>query len=388
MNINTLAVRNVLRNKFRTIATMCAVAIAILTFVLLRTLISAWTVAVEEAAQDRIATRHKVSFIMSLPKRYVEEIALIPGVKDVAFASWFGAKDPNHPNDFFATIAVDPKQVMTVYDEMMIPDDQREAFISNRRGALVGKALAKKLGWKVGDTITLAGTIYPGDWQFEIAAIYDAKRRSIDQSTLFFHYDYLNESLPESRKNEVGWVLARVTSAGEAASVARAIDQKFDERDIQTISMSERAMNASFLGMLSAALSAIDLVSIVILLIMTLILGNTVAMGVRERTHEYGVLRAIGFLPQHLAKFVLGEAATVGLGGGLLGLAVAYPFVQNLVGRFLEENMGGIFPYVRIAPMTAVLAVVFATGLGVLAAAVPAYRASKLDVIDALRRVG
>jgi putative ABC transport system permease protein len=388
MNINTLAVRNVLRNKFRTVATMTAVAIAILTFVLLRTLISAWTVGVEEAAQDRIATRHKVSFIMQLPKRYVDEIGQIPGVQSVAFASWFGGKDASHPNDFFATIATDPKQIMTVYDEMVVPEDQKAAFISNRRGALVGKAIAKKLGWKVGDVITLAGTIYPGDWQFEISAIYDAKRRSVDQSSLFFHYDYLNESLPESRKNQVGWVLARVNSAGEAASVARAIDQKFDERDIQTLSMSERAMNASFLGMLSAALKAIDLVSVVILLIMTLILGNTVAMGVRERTHEYGVLRAIGFLPQHLAKFVLGEAATVGLGGGLLGLAIAYPFVQNLVGRFLEENMGGIFPYVRIAPTTAVLAVVFAGGLGIVAAAVPAYRASKLDVIDALRRIG
>jgi putative ABC transport system permease protein len=152
--------------------------------------------------------------------------------------------------------------------------------------------------------------------------------------------------------------------------------------------MSERAMNASFLGMLSAVLSAIDMVSFVILFIMTLILGNTVAMGVRERTHEYGVLRAIGFLPKHLTRFILGEAATVGLAGGILGLVVAYPFVNNLVGRFLEENMGGIFPYVKVPPGTAVAALVFATGLGLIAAALPAYRASKLDVIDALRRIG
>jgi putative ABC transport system permease protein len=388
MNINTLAVRNVLRNRFRTLATIAAVAVAILAFVMLRTLVSAWTVGVEEAAQDRVATRHKVSFIMSLPKRYVEEIRSVPGVTSVAFASWFGGKDPSHPNDFFATLAVDPKQILEVYDEMVVPEAQREAFFTNRRGALIGKALATKFGWKIGDRVVLTGTIYPGDWQFEIAGIYDAKRKSVDQATLFFHYDYLNETLPPRQKDQVGWVLARVASAGEAAGVARAIDQKFDERDIQTLSMSERAMNASFLGMLSAVLSAIDMVSFVILFIMTLILGNTVAMGVRERTHEYGVLRAIGFLPKHLTRFILGEAATVGLAGGILGLVVAYPFVNNLVGRFLEENMGGIFPYVKVPPGTAVAALVFATGLGLIAAALPAYRASKLDVIDALRRIG
>jgi putative ABC transport system permease protein len=152
--------------------------------------------------------------------------------------------------------------------------------------------------------------------------------------------------------------------------------------------MSERAMNTSFIGMISAVLKAVDAVSLVILAIMVLILGNTVAMGVRERTHEYGVLRAIGFLPKHLAVFVLGEAVTVSVAGGILGVMISYPFVQEGLGRFLEENMGAFFPFFRIDPATVVWALVLAAVLGVLAAALPAYNASRLNVVDSLRRVG
>ncbi|HXS16987.1 MAG TPA: ABC transporter permease, partial [Polyangiaceae bacterium] len=147
-------------------------------------------------------------------------------------------------------------------------------------------------------------------------------------------------------------------------------------------------LNQSFLGMFSAVLNAIDIVSLVITLIMALIVGNTIAMGVRERTHEYGVLRAIGFLPKHLMTFVLGEAATIGFLGGVLGLGLAYPLVEKGMGRFLEENMGAFFPFFRIPPETWVMAMILAVVLGLLAAVVPAYQAAKLNVIDALRNVG
>jgi putative ABC transport system permease protein len=152
--------------------------------------------------------------------------------------------------------------------------------------------------------------------------------------------------------------------------------------------MSERAMNMSFIGMISAVLSAVDVVSLVILAIMVLILGNTVAMAVRERTHEYGVLRAIGFLPKHLAVFVFGEAVAVSVAGGVLGVMIAYPLVEQGVGRFLEENMGAFFPFFRIDPVTIIWALVLAGALGAIAAAIPARSASRLVVVDALRRTG
>jgi putative ABC transport system permease protein len=391
MNMGLVSVRNLGRNKLRTLLTITGVSVAIVTFILLRTVLSAWTAAADHAAKDRIGTRHKVSFIMQLPKRYMDEIRETPGVQGVAAATWFGGKDPKHDQEFFGSFAVDPKAYLEVYDEVIISPEQREAWFQNRRGAMVGDALANKVGWKVGDRVTLQSPIYPGDWEFEISGIYTAVKKSVDRSSFAFHYDYLNES-PQAAaagtKDMVGFIVARVDDPGRAAEVAKVIDKRFEERDIQTLSMSERAMNTSFIGMISAVLKAVDAVSLVILAIMVLILGNTVAMGVRERTHEYGVLRAIGFLPKHLAGFVVGEAVAVSVCGGVLGIMVSYPFVQELVGRYLEENMGAFFPFFRIEPGTVVWAIVLATLLGAAAAAVPAYNASRLKVVDALRRTG
>jgi putative ABC transport system permease protein len=391
MNMGLVAVRNLGRNKLRTLLTMAGVSVAIVTFILLRTVLSAWTVAADHAAKDRVGTRHKVSFIMSLPRRYVQEITEIPGVQQAASANWFGAKHPTRPEEFFGTFAVDPKAYLAVYDEVSVPEDQKQSWFSNRRGAVVGDALAKKFGWKVGDRVTLTGTIFPGDWEFEISGIYTATRKSVDRSTFMFHYDYLNDSPVAEQmgaRDMVGWVVSRIDDPSRSAEISKAIDARFDERDIQTISMSERAMNTSFIGMISAVLKAVDVVSLVILFIMVLILGNTVAMSVRERTHEYGVLRAIGFLPKHLVMFVVGEAVAVSLAGGLLGILIAYPFVNLGIGRFLEENMGGWFPFFRIAPETMVWAMLLAAGLGLIAAAQPARAVSRLKVVDALRRVG
>jgi putative ABC transport system permease protein len=388
VNLATIAIKNVARNRLRTLLTSLGVAAALMMFIALRTMNWSWTAAEKQSASDRIGIRHKITFIMTLPLRYAEEIRSTPGVTGISYANWFGAKDPKNESDFFATIAVEPADLLDVYREIEAPAEQVEAWKQDRRGALVGDALAKKKGWKVGDKVTLRGTIYPGDWEFHIAGIYTSKRASVDRSTLWFHWKYLNDSVAARRKDQIGWVVARVADPGQSAAICRAIDQKFSERDIQTLSMSERAMQASFLGMLSAILRAIDVVSVVILLIMMLILGNTIAMGVRDRTGEYGVLRAIGFVPRHIVIFVVGEALVIGLLGGLIGLGLSYPLVQNGLGRFLEENMGAIFPYFRVQPGLAALSMGLALGASLLASAIPAYRASKLKVVDSLRRVG
>lgn len=387
MNIPMLAARNVTRNKLRTVLTTLGVAVTVLTFVLIRTVVAAWYVGVEAAAKDRLATRHKVSFIMQLPKNYADTVRQVPGVQASTFAQWFGAKEPNHPDEFFATLAVDAPTTLEVYDELIVPDDQKKAWLENRQGLLVGDVIAKKFGWKVGDRVNLTGTIYPGDWQFEVSAIYGAARKSIDRSTVFFHWNYLNESLPERRRDQVGWIISRIDDPAKSAAIQASIDGIFDTRDVQTLTQSERDMNNSFLGMLSAVLAALDIVSVVILVIMGLILGNTIAMGVRERTTEYGVMRALGFSPRHVATFVLSEAFVLGIAGGAVGLAIAYPFIDNGVGRFMEENMGAMFPYFHVLPETAVMAMVLAVGLAMVAAILPALHASRLKTIDALRQV-
>jgi putative ABC transport system permease protein len=390
MRISSIGVRNVLRKRVRTVLTSLGVAIAIITFVLQRTVLSAWTAAADFASPDRLVTRHKVSFIMSMPGKYVTEIQQTQGIQTTSAAHWFGGKDPNRPNEFFGSMAVDDS-FLEVYDEVALGPGEKEAWEQDRTGAVVGIALAKKFGWKPGDRVTLRGTIYPGDWQFTVRGVYKATRRSIDQASFFFHYDYLNEWVKQNRPrsaDQVGWIASRIQPGLRPADVAKGLDAHFEERDIQTLSQDEHSFNTSFLGMISAVLKALDVVSLVILVIMMLILGNTIAMGVRERTHEYGVLRAIGFLPRHIAMFVLGEAATVGVLGGGIGLLIAYPFVEKGLGRFLEENMGQIFPFVRIDPAVAGIALGLAIVLGLFAAIIPAYQASKLDVVTSLRKVG
>lgn len=388
MTLAGLAVKNLARNRFRVVLTVLGVAVAILTFILLRTVVYSWSRGADVAAKDRVVTRHKVTFVMTLPRHYMDDVRALPHVKIATFANWFGGKDPKHDHEFFATLAVDDKTYFDVYPEFGVPPDQMQAWREDRKGAIVGDVLAKKLGWKVGDTINLESGIYGnGTWQFNVDGIYTATAKSVDRSTFLFHWDYANESVPADRKDQIGWIVSRVDSPGEAANVGVAIDRVFDEKDTQTLSQDERAFNTSFLASVSAVLKAIDVMSIGILVIMMLILGNTIAMGVRERTNEYGVLRAIGFLPKHIAWFILGEAMLIGTMGGVLGVIVSYPVIEKGLGRWLEENLGGFFPYFRIETAAAVVAIVLASGLGAAAAAIPAYRASQLRVVDALRRV-
>jgi putative ABC transport system permease protein len=373
---------------FRSVLTVLGVAVAMLAFLLLRTVLSAWMVSAEYAAKDRLATRHKVTFIMTLPKRYVEDVRKMPGISGATWMNWFGARLPGHEDAFFGTFAVDPPSFLEVYDEVVMPADQRTKWLEDRQGALVGSQIAKQFGWKVGDKVILEGTIFPGEWEFTIDGIYSATKKSVDQSSFYFHWNYMNDSLPATQQEQIGWIASKVPNAGQAATLAKQIDQLFEPRDIQTLSMSERAMNTSFLGMVSTLLDAMQIVSLVILVIMMLILGNTIAMGVRERTHEYGVLRAIGFLPKHLSTFVIMEAGALGLLGGALGLFCGFFLINNAVGRIMEETFTGFFPYFRVATQDMVISIVLSVALAVIASIVPAYQASKLPVTDALRKLG
>jgi putative ABC transport system permease protein len=386
VTLTGLAIRNLARNRFRVALTTVGVATAIVAFLLLRTVMAAWASASDYAAKDRVVSRNKVTFILPLPKRYYTDILAAPHVKEATFANWFGGKDPKHEHEFFASLAIDPTY-FSVYKEIQVSPEALDAWKHDRQGAIVGAVIAKKLGYKVGDRITLQSGIYPGDWPINVDGIYTSSTRTIDQSTIFFHWDYLNDGIPVAGRDKVGWIVSRVDEPGRAADTGVAIDKQFDDRDTQTLSMDEHAFGASFLGMFSAILTAIDIISAVILVIMTLILGNTIAMGARERGGEYGVLRAIGFLPWHVALWVVAESLFMGLLGGLLGVAIAWPFINRGIGPALEENMGRFFPYFRLEGASMVAGIAAAALLGAAAAVIPAWRASQLRVVDAVRRV-
>lgn len=386
MNYATLAVRNLGRSRFRSIATVFGVATALVAFVLLRTVVTAWHVAADYAAQDRIAVRHKVSFTMQLPLRYFDILREQAGVEAATYANWFGGRDPRNPNDFFPTLAVEPASFLEVYNEIILTEQERADWIADRQGVIVGDVLARKLHVRVGDRVRIEGSIYPGIWEFNVRGIYTAARKSMDRSEFLFHWQFLNQSIPEARRDEIGWMIARVGNPARAADITRAIDRRFETEDVQTLAQSERAMNMSSMAMFDAILKALDWISIIIMFILLLLLGNTVAMGVRERTSEYGAMRAIGFLPKHVSGLVILEGLAMGIAAGVVGVLASYPIVQWGLGAYLEENMGGMFPYFRIEPKTTVLAFGLACTLGVVASLLPARAIQRLVVTQALKR--
>lgn len=395
MNSATYARRNLFRRRGRTILTVLAIAVAVLIFSAIRTVVFAFNIGAEEASKDRLATRHKVSITMQLPKRYIEELrdpAKIPGVKAATWANWFAAKDPRERVPFFAAFAADHDSWFDVMDEMSVEPAQLAAWKQTKNGAILGDLLARTFEVKVGDDLTVTSDIYPGEWKFKVVGIYKPLRKTVDRNTMVFRWDYLNDFLkanPGSAfpTDEIGWVMSRIDDPTKSAEISRNIDKMFDERDDQTITMSERAFQLSFLGAFGAVLTAFDAVSLVILVIMLLILANTIAMSVRERTHEYGVLRAIGFSSRYIVGSILGEAMLVALVGGVVGVLLTMGLINGTMGPWIEENMGGIFPYFTAPPLVLVLALVLAAVIGALAAAVPAFRTSRLKVTDALRRV-
>jgi putative ABC transport system permease protein len=391
MNVATYPARNLFRRRGRTILTLIVIAVTVLIFNLLRTVDYAWKVGAEEAAKDRLATRHKVSITMQLPKRYIDDLrdpAKVPGIKAATWANWFGGKDPRERVPFFAAFAADHLSWFDVMDEMKVEPAALEAWKQTNNGAILGDVLAKTLGVKVGDDLTISSDIYPGDWKLKVVGIYTATRKTVDRNSLVFRWDFLNND-PRAAfsKEQIGWVMSRIDDPSKSAQIARAVDKLFDERDDQTTTMSERAFQLSFLGGFSAVLRAFDIVSAVILVIMLLILANTVSMSVRERTHEYGVLRAIGFSPRYVFGFILGEAVLIAVIGGLLGVGLTLLLINGALGPAIEDNMGAFFPYFR-APMAAIgISLAGAVVVGVLSGLVPASGAARRKVTDALRRI-
>ena len=387
MNLATYARRNMFRRKGRTIWTMIAIALTVLIFCLIRTALVSWDAAAEDASQDRLVSRHKVSFTMNLPLKDITEVRQVPGVSSASFANWFGAKDPLKRVPFMAGFAVDKDSFFEVSTEFVVDPKQLADWKSTKTGVIIGDVLAEKLETGVGKKLKIESDIYPGDWEFDVVGIYTPAKRTVDRMSMVMRWDMLNDD-PRNAwgKDRIGWMLININDSGKGAEVSKAIDRKFDEMDDQTLTMSERQFQLGFIGSFAAIINALDYISLFILVIMILILANTVAMSVRERTHEYGVLRAIGFSPKHVTSFILGEAMLVGLAGGLLGVLLTVLLVNNGIGPALEKQ-GGFFAFFHTPGWVMGLALAIAMIVGALAGLVPAIRASRLKVTDALRRL-
>jgi putative ABC transport system permease protein len=369
----------------RAALTVLGMALAILAFALLRTVVEAWYGGVAASSPVRLVTRHAVSLIFPLPVSYLPKIQALPGVTNVAYADWFEGTyiDKKH---FFPQFAASLPSYLDCYPEYLFPPGQKEALVRDRRGCAAGRKLAARYGWKLGDSIILTGTYYPGEYRFVLRGIYRGKEATTDETLLFFHWDYVNETLKKSHPemaDKVGWFLVEVARPDLAAPLSAQIDALFKNSLAETITETEAAFNLSFVEMTSAILLAIQAVSWVVIGVILLVLANTMAMSARERLKEYAVLKTMGFRPRHLSGLILGESLLLSCLGGIIGLALSFPALAAF--PLTVRQYFGVF---EVSGETLVLGGCISLGVGVLASVLPAWRASRVGIAAALRRVG
>jgi putative ABC transport system permease protein len=373
-----------MRKKVRTILTLASIVVAFTLFGYLAAIKQAFSQGVDVAGADRLVVRHKVSLIQFLPVSYEADMEQIEGVADATHATWFGGIY-QEPKNFFPQFSVAPEEYLAMYPEFLLPEDQKEAWFRTRTGAIVGRILADRFGFEIGDKIPLQATIWPKSgneltWEFDIVGIYDGAEQGTDTTQLLFHYDYLDEARQFFR-GQVSYYIVRVEDPDDSARVARAIDDMFANSPAETKAETEGAFLTGFaeqIGNIGAVITAI--VSAVFFTIL-LVAGNTMAQSVRERTGELAVLKAVGFTDTQVLGLVLAESVTIAALGGLTGLGIAAFFVS------FGDPTSGFLPLFYFPRADVVLGVGFVLALGLVTGLLPALQARRLRIADALRRL-
>src|SRR6266581_2800228 len=312
------------RRKLRTSLTLLSIFVAFVLYGLLCTVKEAFTSGVAMAGKDRLIVRHKVSLIMNLPESYRTRIEQIPGVASAVHFTWFNGIYKNEPKNFFGTFPVsDIEKFLAIYPELLLPPDQKQAWLKTRTGAVVGRQLANRFKWKIGERIALLSPIWPrqgdGAWQFEIVGIFDGAKKATDTSGLYFRYDYFDEARALG-KGMVGWYAVKVNSPERAVEAAKAIDNEFANSPYETKTEPEGAFMQGFAQQIGDIGTILIAILSAVFFTILLVAGNTMAQSVRERTEEFGVLKAMGFTNGRVLALVLGESCLLALLGGILGL--------------------------------------------------------------------
>ncbi len=375
---------NLKRKKIRTLLTIASIFVAFVLFGYLAAIRQAFSAGIDVAGADRLMVRHSVSLIQPLPGSYEADIEQIPGVAEATHASWFGGIY-QEPRNFFAQMAVEPEEYLSMYPEFQLPEEQREAWLKTRTGVVVGRSTADRFEWKVGDKIALQATFWShsgGDkiWEFDLVGIYDGSKKGVDTTLFLFRYDYFDEARDYGR-GWVGWYIVKVADPDRAVEVARAIDQNFANSPAETKAETEKAFVRGFaeqIGNIGAIMQAI--LSAVFFTIL-LVAGNTMAQSVRERTGELAVLKAVGFTNGQVLGLVLAEALTIAALGGFAGLALAWFLIS------LGDPTGGSMPIFFFPVRDLVVGGLFVIALGFATGLLPAIQAGKLQIAHALRRL-
>jgi putative ABC transport system permease protein len=385
MFVPLLVLRNAFRHRLRTTLTVIGIIVAIAAFGLLRTIVDAWYAGANASSSARLVTRSSVSLVFSLPLTYAQKIRQVPGVTSVAWANWFGGVYVSERN-FFAQFAMSGASYLDMYPEFLLSDPERKAFLADRVGAIAGRKLAEKYGWKVGDQIPIRGTIYPGTWTFTLRGIYDGAEAGTDTSTFFFHFDYLNETIKRlfpRRADQAGVFIERLRDPEEAAAVSQAIDTTFRNSLAETLTETEKAFQLGFVAMSEAILLAIQAVSYVVVVIIMAVMANTMAMTARERYSEYATFKALGFSNGFVAMLIFAESLGIAMLGGLLGVAFTFPMADAFA-----KSVGSILPAFNVSETTIAMQIGAAVVVGIIAAAIPAWNAARIRIVDGLRATG
>lgn len=388
MKFLPLVLRNLARRKVRTIFTGLSIMIAFVLFGLLMAIRAAFSMGVDVAGADRLMTIHRTSIIQPLPQSYGPKIRATPGVTDLTHGNWFGGYY-QEPSNFIANMAVDPESWLRLYPEYLLPEEQKKAWFANRMGAIVGIDTAKRFNWKIGDRVPLISPIYRkpdgSPWEFVIEGIYDAQARGVDKTQFFFHYNYMNETLRAAKapiRDIIGWYIFRVADPSTADQLAKRIDAMFENSSAETktatekVFVSEWAKQVGDIGAIMVAITA------VVMGFILLVAGNAMAQSIRERVNELGVLKTLGYKDGRILTIVLLESCAIAVLGGGIGLLIAWVIIAQ------GDPTGGMLPIFHFPPRDLAFGIGLIALLGLGTGALPAMQASRLKIVDALRRTG
>jgi putative ABC transport system permease protein len=376
---------NLRRRPLRLFFTLGSIIIAFLLFGVMEALRTGFSASIDLAGADRLMTLNKVSIINPMPYSYVQRVRTIPGVKYVTYTNWFGGLYKDEKQQV-AVIATEPESFLQVFQDIRLDDTAKAAWLSDRQAMIVGPGIAKRLQIKVGDRIPIRSAFYKkangGDtWEFNVVGIYAvAPDSGVDQQSMYFHYDYLNESL-QYGKDMVGWMSVKVNDPGAGEAIARRIDGMFANSSYETSTSTEKAFAKRFADQIGNIGAILLWVTTAVFFTMLLVIANTMAQSVRERTNEIGVLKTLGFKDGRVVGLVLSEALALTLLGGLIGLLFAYGAVGGI-----RTFIGQYMPVFEIGGQTAGASVLLMVGLGLVAGLWPAMQAMQLKITDALRR--
>ena len=385
MNDFDLVRKNLFRRKLRAALMIVSILIAFMIFGVLAGFYRAFTAGEDRAAADRLITVNKINFTQPMPIAYFNRVHSVDGVRQVTFANWFGGYYQD-PKNFLMTLAVEPATYFDVYrSELDIPPEQLQTFIRDRSSAVIGESLARKWGWKVGDRVPVASNIFTQrsgghTWDFTIAGIVKGKTEQVDTNFFLLQYAYFDETRSFG-KDTIGWLILQTNSPENNDRVAKTIDAMFANSTAETSTDTEKAFGKAFAAQFGNIALIVFLVVGAAFVTILMIVGNTMALSIRERTREIGVLKTLGFSGARILRMVLGESVLLALLGGLPGLAIA-----ALITLALRNSLANIAPAFAVSPDIALEGLALMVALGLITGMIPALNAMRLKIATALGR--